>query len=309
MPDLPSPTALVFVGLAGGDVEFYGGTEGQEAAVLVALSLGVGTTLSSLPSLVPLQESSLALVGTLLVVTVESSANGIDLGLAETEAAISLSSGAGIAVGQSLLGQSSGYDTSGAGAELPAQHEPAPGGAEIPSTPGWMRFLLGTDEAIERFNREHPDLSPPRSDATPATSPAGVHSEFQLPGLPLQDVQPGQSTSWRDQQQTEAIDGAIERLDDDDRLALGKIAARRVGETHQRSDDMRNGMVGFTHPTICIDPGSVHETRSTIRWNKHRGHRLDANSQARSGTGKAIRSFGGFGFGGDGRRRHLHTGP
>ena len=39
-PDLPSPSALVFAGLAGGDVQFYAASEGREAAVLVALSLG-----------------------------------------------------------------------------------------------------------------------------------------------------------------------------------------------------------------------------------------------------------------------------
>ena len=39
-PDLPSPTALVFAGLTGGQVQFYAATEGREAAALVALSLG-----------------------------------------------------------------------------------------------------------------------------------------------------------------------------------------------------------------------------------------------------------------------------
>ena len=38
--DLPSPSALVYAGLAGGDVQFYAASAGREAAVLVALSLG-----------------------------------------------------------------------------------------------------------------------------------------------------------------------------------------------------------------------------------------------------------------------------
>ncbi len=91
IPGLSSTTALVFLGLTGSQAEFYSGNEGREAAALLALSLGVQPT-SSLPSLVPLHDSSLALVGTLLPLTVDSSSSNADLGLAETEAAISLSS-------------------------------------------------------------------------------------------------------------------------------------------------------------------------------------------------------------------------
>ena len=39
-PELPSPTALVYAGVDGGQVQFYAATEGREAAALVALSLG-----------------------------------------------------------------------------------------------------------------------------------------------------------------------------------------------------------------------------------------------------------------------------
>ncbi len=290
--DLPSPTAVVFVGLAGGDVEFYGATEGQEAAVLVALSLGVGTTTSSPPSLVPLQESSLALVGTLLVVTVESSANNVNLSLAETQAAISfnnvglglaetgaaisfsnvnlgpaetgaaisLSSGAPIAVGQSLFGQGSSYATGAAGPEPPAQRDQATAGAGISSPPGWLRFLLGTDEAIERFNREHPDLSQPRSDEPPAISPTGGHSERQPSGPPMQDVWPGQSTSGREQTQTERIDRAIELLDEHEPFAWEQSFDRGVRENSRTINAMNIGMVGCTQPTIYLGNGRVGET-------------------------------------------------
>jgi len=263
LSDLPSPTALVFVGLAGGDVEFYGATEGQEAAVLVALSLGVGTTNSTVPSLVPLQESSLALVGTLLVVTVESSAGYVDLGLAETEAAISLPSGAASGLGQSLLGQGSGYDTAAAGPEPPAQRDQAAARAEIPSTPGWMRFLLGTDEAIERFNRAHPDLSSPRNDETPATSSAGGQSDLQPLAQPMQDRRPGQSTPGQETTHMEAIDRAIEMLDETEPLPGGRSGNRGVREISQTINDVKLGMVGCTHPTIYVGNGRVGETHRT----------------------------------------------
>src|SRR4051812_18573622 len=81
-PELPSPTALVYAGIDGSQVQFYAATEGREAAALVALSLGgvaaapvplepVGSPQPVLAQLVPLQESSLALVGTLLILTIE----------------------------------------------------------------------------------------------------------------------------------------------------------------------------------------------------------------------------------------------
>ena len=260
LSDLPSPTALVFVGLAGGDVEFYGATEGQEAAVLVALSLGVGTTTSALPSLVPLQESSPALVGTLLVVTVESSANNVDLGLAETEAAISLSSGGAISLGQSLFGQGDVYATPAAGPEPPAQREPATPGGEVPNPPGWMRFLLGTDEAIERFNREHPDLSPPRNAEPPAASPTGGHSDLQPPAQPVQDVRTGQSTSGREQTRMEVIDRAIEMLEEHEPFAWEQNGECAVCANSRTISVMNIGIVGCAHRTIFLGNGRVGET-------------------------------------------------
>ena len=114
-PDLPAPTSLVFAGVTGGEVEFYAATEGREAAALVALSLGGEiapvTTLSPSPTvavaqLVPLQESSLALAGTLLIVTLESPAGEVQPGAeepgAEAVAALSLSSATSLAAGQGV---------------------------------------------------------------------------------------------------------------------------------------------------------------------------------------------------------------
>ena len=71
-PDLPSPPTWPSRASTGGQVQFYAATEGREAAVLVALSLGgeLGPTAGAaarpriaVAQLVPLQESSLALVG------------------------------------------------------------------------------------------------------------------------------------------------------------------------------------------------------------------------------------------------------
>src|SRR5262249_26279899 len=84
-PDLPSPTALEFSGLSGNQVEFYAATEGRESAILVALSLGGQSALpppftdpppspveTGVAHLVAIDDSSLALVGSLLIVTIET---------------------------------------------------------------------------------------------------------------------------------------------------------------------------------------------------------------------------------------------
>ena len=76
-PNLPSPTALAFSTLTGGQVEFYAATAGRESAELVSLSLGFETSpaigpsaLSPSPStvvqLVSLRDTSLPLVATVL---------------------------------------------------------------------------------------------------------------------------------------------------------------------------------------------------------------------------------------------------
>jgi hypothetical protein len=241
MPDLPSPSALVYAGLAGGQVQFYAANEGREAAILVALSLtgesglpgpagtgaGTGAITPSIPEnvaqLVALSESSLALVGSLLVVTVESPAAELTFGSAEIESATSngaLAAGPGAgALGQSVLSQSGpnlGESVGGQAAGEPAQ-PPATATTTTapPSTTSWQRFVLGIDEALERYNREHQELSSPRRDDSPgagaSASPAGGQGEARTL-VPENDVtgqraQPARRLPWE-----ESVDRAIEVL-------------------------------------------------------------------------------------------------
>jgi hypothetical protein len=171
-PDLPSPSALVYAGLAGGQVQFYGASEGREAAALVALSLGgeiapalapVAPATPAVAQVVPLQESSLALVGTFLITTLPSPTTEVNLESAESEVAttVSLATTAAASVGQSVAAQPRGDDAGGSGDEPPAQPKEAKDATEAPAASSWQQHVLGTDEAIERFDREHPDLSQP----------------------------------------------------------------------------------------------------------------------------------------------------
>jgi len=256
-PDLPSPTALAFLGLTGGQVQFYAATEGQEAAALVALSLGGGEvsplsapaspTSSGVAQLVPLQESSLALVGTLLTVTIDSSSGALpNPGETDAVAALALSSAAPVSLGQPVFGQGglAGPGSDGDEQEPVQPGEPAarPG---IPGAPAWQRYTLGTDEAIKRFDREHPDLSPSRSDDASGTHPGeGKHGAGSAPPA---GVDQGQSefSSPNQDVRAEAADKVIDILCGDDRL---------TGSRHWWSEATTVG-TGFR--LAATDPSSI----------------------------------------------------
>jgi hypothetical protein len=243
-PDLPSPTALVFAGLGGGAVQFYAATEGREAAALVALSLGgeiapvtvTGLTASptvAVAQLVPLQESSLALAGTLLITALGSQAGALQPGAGEPEAeaaaALSLSSAVPVTVGQGVLVQGLGGGSGGTAEEPPPKPEDSAAEVSAPSTgPSWPRLILGTEEALDRFNRQHPELFPAGRDDGGETRPTGGPSQGPAPTQPV--LPPGPSPAPRAARRLEAIDRAIELRDGPDAVAIGRSreAERRV---------------------------------------------------------------------------------
>ncbi len=227
---LPSPSSLAFASLSGGQVQFYAATEGQEAAALVALSLGGGeiSAISALASpassgvaqLVPLQESSLALVGTLLTLTIESSSG-------ETEAlgAIAVSAAAPASLGQSIgsRGLIDGLESDESDLQPgDARRSGRLRGKAAPTTPAWQRYTLGTDEAIERFDREHPDLSPAENNTPSQTNPVDGPNETGL--APREDGDPGLSwiSTVAQDLRAKCVDRVIERLGDRDRLTVSR---------------------------------------------------------------------------------------
>ncbi len=199
-PSLPSPSDLAFATLSGGQVEFYAATAGHEAATLVALSLGGETlaetetetstaTVNNVAQLVPLNESSLALVASILTLTVSTSEAENSLESAQSEAAVSVASlsGSSASLGQSV-GRQSGRDLD-PGSEVEKAGESAgianPGAA---AASPWARFMLGLDQALEQFRsefqsrirgaqdqateREHPNAKPSADSTAP-----GAHHE------------------------------------------------------------------------------------------------------------------------------------
>jgi hypothetical protein len=164
-------------------------------------------------------------------------------------------------VGQGLSVQSHGDDTGSAGEDPDAKKDNADAktAAEASGAAPWKRFILGTDEAIERFNHDHPELFPTRRNATPDSSPADGRGALQPPAQP--QMQPMRSTSARQIRRPEVIDRAIEFLYD---LApsVAELSIRWVGETHQNYIHIKERQVGFTHPTD--DAGSGQEERFDI---------------------------------------------
>jgi hypothetical protein len=167
-PNLPDPTDLAFSALTGGQVQFYAATAGREAAELVALSLGIETApISSSPGLpfanpvaqlVALHESSLPLVATVLTLTISVSGVELNLDLVATEATTvaAFLPGTGISVGQGLPSQQSGGPANDDGAE--SDESPAGVAGAVPAAIApWERYVIGLDEALEKFQREHPN--------------------------------------------------------------------------------------------------------------------------------------------------------
>ena len=191
----------------------------------MALSLGAeippltSPTPSPTPTvaqLVPLQESSQALVGTLLIVTLQSPISEGNVSPAETETAsttsLSLPFAAPVAVGQGVLAQGQDKGASEVGDEPPAEREETTAGVEVPAA--WKRFILRTDQSLERFDREHPELSPDRRDEAPKTNP--TQGNGAIPASIREDTSPRQGQSARGRRRSEVIDKAIESLHDHD---------------------------------------------------------------------------------------------
>jgi large repetitive protein len=193
-PVLPSPTDLAYLALTGGEVQFYAATGGLEAATLVSLSLSGETlaqsqsgsalgTVSNVAQLVPLNESSLALVGSLLTLTIASPASELDLESNEFDSAASvgLSSVTSASFGQSATGPGERDDARAAEVEVTDDVNAVLTNIAASAASAWERFFLGLDEALDRFRDEFQGriLGPPEEKSAPDTvgsPPAGISS-------------------------------------------------------------------------------------------------------------------------------------
>ena len=149
-PEVAHPTALALDVLTGNLLQFYAGTEGVEAATLLAFNLGgvvapVTPPVQQVAQLQPLSESSLALIATLLSVTTETTPG-------ESEA-----TNGEVAVPTSALpNQSAAPVTVGGGTGNDANTGDQEEGVAAPVVPATAvltplaRFVSGLDEAFEK---------------------------------------------------------------------------------------------------------------------------------------------------------------
>ena len=235
-PNLPSPTDLAFSALSGGQVEFYAATSGREAASLVALSLSgetlaqteSGTSLSAVNNvaqLVPLQESSLALVASLLTLTVSPTDGEQSALSAQSESAVSVAAppGSSASLGQSVSGQS-GRNLAGIDEAEKAGESPDPANPGQPATTPWERFVIGLDAALEQFGREFQNRilkpkTPPTEHDQPQTkpsadsSPPGAPTSFRSTLDALPENSGGESAeSAHSAGRREAVDSSIDSI-------------------------------------------------------------------------------------------------
>ena len=162
-PELSEPTALVLAASTGNEVSFYATTAGLEAAFTLAFLLpGPPPVIPGGPAqlfLLPLNESSLALVGTLLTVVLDIPTNATLTITAEDQAAVSSSVVAAPSFGQDP-------DTPGNNDE-PGSDEGVESQAANPVAQGpigWSRFILSIDKAFDRIRNENQDALFPDGD-------------------------------------------------------------------------------------------------------------------------------------------------
>ena len=192
------PDRSVILGVTGGQVQFYAATSGQEAANLVTLSLS-GETLAQSQSdpslasvnnaaqLVPLQESSLALVASLFTLTVSTSPAELAVLSAESESAVSvaIARAPSASLGQSVSRQS-GHDHTGSDEAENAGQFADGVNPDLPTASPWERFMLGLDAALEQFRREFQSrVLGPKNQPTERDHPkAKPSADSSAPGAP-----------------------------------------------------------------------------------------------------------------------------
>ena len=281
--NLPDPTALAFSALTGGQVQFYAATAGHESAELVALSLGIETELSSsadasfaassLAQLVPLSDSSLPLVATVLTLTITVSGDEFNLGLAETEAAFL--SGTGATVGQGLSSQG-GVGSGGDDGTLSDVPQAAVAGSVPAVIAPWERFVIGLDKALEQFWRDNPngvsgaparDAAGDRADSPPAAD-APAHGGPTSPKSGS-DLVPGGDEPDRTEYQNksldvEAVDAIIESVWGEDGSSAKRAQLSRTGQPSGRSHDVSSPIPLVVLPSTDNGPRTTDNGRSVL---------------------------------------------
>jgi hypothetical protein len=171
-PGLPRPSALALSAFTGGQVDFYATTEGVEAASLLAFRLSGGPSAASAGTraqLTPLEESPLALVGTLLPLTLNLRSTEEFVTEAESPETTALS------VGQSVPARD--FDDSAADDGLEPPDVPAiPPAAGTDDPAAWEPFVIGLQEDLDQLRARAREPQPVSPSGPGAGGPVGSPS-------------------------------------------------------------------------------------------------------------------------------------
>jgi hypothetical protein len=241
-PALSEPSALALAALTGSEVSFYATTAGMEAAFTLAFILpGFPASVSSGPAsssatietptaLVALSETSLALVGSLLVTVLNptpaapvpaAAGNGNENQAEASTAFLSVAP----SQGQSLFTEFSTAESESGGEVAQTELEPPRGQA----APPWSRYVLGLDERFETIRQQsqdalfgkdkdqdqgqNQDKGTPDGPGAALRDDPGDSSDLRVPSAPA--AQPTEPTLRRKQDNprtAEAVDAAIKAL-------------------------------------------------------------------------------------------------
>jgi len=235
---LPEPTALDLASLSGNEVSFYATTAGVEAAFTLNFILpGFSASVSPVPGsssaiaeapaqLLALSETSLALVGTLLVtmlnapvVTVLNTPTSATLPVATGNLVEVNTTFAALAPsqGQGLFSQFTSRE--GAGDGEPVESEPEAPRGQAPAAPPWMRSVLALDDLFKEIRQENQDALFGKDEGEPAVDDAAPEHELGNPSGLLspptpapQPAEPGPRLGQYDEISAEAVDAAIDAL-------------------------------------------------------------------------------------------------
>jgi hypothetical protein len=281
-PGLPNPSSLALASFGGGGVDFYASTEGVESATLLGFQLeestgGVpggegGTTGSSGSSgsgatvqLVSLNESSLALVGTLLTITLNTEYEGEQT---SEGVAAAVATGSGPSAGQSLKGPIASPDEESD--EMDVSLLPAQPQQPIPTS--WARFVTGVDQALEELRRDadqrlRDEQQPPKTQEQPGTTRFDANDRTRPSDATSSLVQPSSDVRRRSDagpNRSNVIDAAIRSLRPKERFEM------------RSHDSFLAGKTDAEPPAPLLDAGELMDGADPLR-------RADRNHPERDG--------------------------
>jgi hypothetical protein len=285
--DLQNPTGLALASLLNNNLEVYATTDGEETASLLIFALG-GQSISALTasgqslSLLPLRESSLPLIATLLTPFVDLNASAEEPGeLQEATTAV-------VSLGQGPFGNIAEHEDEADAGEDFTETDVAAATVNVKSgSAPWSRVEIGLEEAFDEFRRE--------TQRNPLIDDAPDADEGSASTVPESDPTKGSSNGDSRVRQTgysELVDVAINSLT---RRARGSSAMPAIeyhipeGMTQARLESRL-----LTLMALSILQGSLLLTslRPTERFHGRRGiPAWRTKSVRRSPVKTGVRSF------------------